>query len=64
LFLMSAYAGGNLTSAEQYELTRRRLLTGAQITSMKHGSAMPARPASARGGATGPGNGPSRSMAP
>ena len=51
LYLASAYAGGNLTPAEQYEVTRRGLLSDAQIASMKQGGVQPAPPrVSAHGG--------------
>ena len=51
LYLASAYAGGNLSPAEQYEVTRRGLLSDAQIASMKQGDAQPApQPVKTRGG--------------
>jgi hypothetical protein len=52
LFLMSAYAGGSITSAEQYELTRRGLLNNAQIAAMSRGRARLAPPVIARGPAS------------
>lgn len=35
LYVVSAFAGGNLTAAEQYEVTRRGLLTDAEIAAYK-----------------------------
>jgi hypothetical protein len=38
LYLVTAFAGGTLTAAERYEITKRGLLTDAEITAMQSGT--------------------------
>src|SRR5690606_31030505 len=44
MFLVTAFAGGNLTAAEQSQVTSRGLLTDAEIAAYKSGGAPPTNP--------------------